>query len=54
MGDIIYKNGLSEQLIKYLIMSEEELSKVCGNVHHENYRINIIKVFKLGLMIINN
>ena len=46
-GDIIHKNSLSEQLVRYLTMSDEELSKVCGNVHHENYRINIIKSIQL-------
>ena len=46
-GDIIHKNSLSEQLVQYLIMSDEELSNVCGNVHHENYRINIIKSIQL-------
>ena len=46
-GDIIYKNSLSEQLIKYLCMSNEDLSKVSGNVHHENYRLSIIKSIQL-------
>ena len=46
-GDIIYKNCLSEQLIKYLFMSDEDLSKVSGNVHYENYRLSIIKSIQL-------
>ena len=46
-GDIIYKNSLSEQLIKYLFMSDEDLSKVSGNVHYENYRLSIIKSIQL-------
>ena len=46
-GDIIYKNSLSEQLIKYLCMSDEDLSKVSGNVHYENYRLSIIKSIQL-------
>ena len=46
-GDIIYKNSLSEHLIKYLCMSDEDLSKVSGNVHYENYRLSIIKSIQL-------
>ena len=46
-GDIIYKNGLTEQLIKYICMSDEDLSKVSGNVHCESYRLSIIKSIQL-------
>ena len=47
LGDIVYKNGLTEQLIKYICMSDEDLSKVSGNVHCESYRLSIIKSIQL-------
>ena len=46
-GDIIHKNSLSEQLIKYLCMSDKDLEKYSGNVQAESYRINIIKSIQL-------
>ena len=46
-GDIVYKNGLTEQLIKYICMSDDDLSKVSGNVHCESYRLSIIKSIQL-------
>lgn len=46
-GDIIHRNSLSEQLIKYLCMSDKDLEKYSGNVQAESYRINIIKSIQL-------
>lgn len=46
-GDIVYKNSLTEQLIKYICMSDDDLSKVSGNVHCESYRLSIIKSIQL-------
>lgn len=46
-GDIVYKNGLTEQLIKYICMGDDDLSKVSGNVHCESYRLSIIKSIQL-------
>lgn len=46
-GNIIYKNTLTEQLIQYLCMSDEDLSLVSGNVHYEDYRLSIIKSIQL-------
>lgn len=46
-GDYVYKNGLTEQLIKYICMSDTDLSKVSGNIHYESYRLSIIKSIQL-------
>ena len=42
-GEIIIKNSLSEQLIKYLLMDIKELSKYCGNSDPLYYKANIMK-----------
>tara|TARA_Y100000589_G_C26738384_1_gene460643 strand:+ start:162 stop:521 length:360 start_codon:yes stop_codon:yes gene_type:complete len=46
-GDIIHRNSLSEQLVKYLCMSDKELEKHSGNVQAENYRVSVIKSIQL-------
>ena len=46
-GDIIHRNSLSEQLVKYLCMSDEDLEKHSGNVQAENYRVSVIKSIQL-------
>ena len=46
-GDIIYKNDLSEKLISYMLLSDEELKKYSGNVMEECYRLSLIHIIKL-------
>ncbi len=42
-GDIIVKNELTEVLIKFLTMADEELSKKSGNISAGIYRIQIMQ-----------
>ena len=46
-GDIIHKNSLTEQLISYMLLSDEELEKCSGRVMSECYRLNLINTIKL-------
>jgi hypothetical protein len=46
-GDIIHKNSLTEQLISYMLLSDEELKKYSGYVMSECYRLSLINTIKL-------
>ena len=46
-GEIIHKNSLTEQLISYMLLSDEELEKFSGHVMTECYRLNLINTIKL-------
>lgn len=47
-GVIVTKNSLTETMIQYLLMSDEELNEQnIGNIHPQYYRVNIMK--SLGL-----
>ena len=46
-GEIIHKNSLTEQLISYMLLSDEELEKFSGRVMSECYRLNLINTIKL-------
>ena len=41
-GDIICKNSMTEQMIKYLLMEYDELKKYSGQVEPETYKKNIM------------
>ena len=41
-GEIIFKNSLTEQMVEYLLMSDEELSKYSGNHMPTDYRCTIL------------
>ena len=41
-GEIIAFNEMSEKIIKYLLLDNKELEKVCGNVTPECYRKGIM------------
>ncbi len=43
-GEIIVKNSLTEQLIKYLLMDFEELSKYSGNSSPIHYKKCIMRI----------
>lgn len=47
-GVIVYKNDITDQLVKYLMMKDEELDNICGNTWMVQYRANIM--FMLALM----
>lgn len=42
-GVIVYKNGITTQLIEHLVMNDEDLEKVCGNGTANDYRVRIIR-----------
>ena len=46
-GEIIKKNALTEQLIKYLFMDIDELAKYSGNTNPYDYKLRIIKSITL-------
>jgi len=46
-SDIIYKNPLTEKLIQYLLMGDNELKRLTGDITPQKYRLNIIKVLSL-------
>ena len=46
-GDIIVCNSLSNELVKYLLMPLDELSKFSGRVNSEQYKIQVIKSINL-------
>ena len=41
-GEIIFKNSLTEQMVEYLLMSDEELSKYSGHHMAGDYRCTIL------------
>jgi hypothetical protein len=41
-GDIVYKNDLSTVMVKFLLMSDDELSKFTNNTTPQHYRKNIM------------
>lgn len=46
-GEIIFANDLSDNLVKYLLMQLEDLSKFSGRVTAEQYKKQIIKSINL-------
>lgn len=46
-GEIINKNSLTEQLMSYMLLSDQELEKFSGRVIAECYRLNLINTIKL-------
>lgn len=46
-GDIIHKNELTEKLVEYLLMTDEELQKYSGRITSDCYRINLIQSINL-------
>ena len=46
-GDIIAKNSMTDEMIRYLMMDAESLGKVSGHVDPSDYRVNIMRA--LGL-----
>lgn len=46
-GDIIYKNEMTEKMIKYLLMNNDELYKVVGHSPPDIYKCNILKGIQL-------
>ena len=46
-GDIIVQNELSDKLIEFLIMNDDDLQEKTGNAHVTEYRKQIIKTISL-------
>ena len=46
-GDTICKNELSEKLISYMLLSDEELNKISGRTYVKCYRLILIHMIKL-------
>lgn len=46
-GEIIYKNEMTEKMIKYLLMDEEELGQYSGYTTPSTYKIHIMKCISL-------
>ena len=46
-GDIIKKNAMTEGMIGYLLMSDQELSKQSGHTHPTDYRANIMRALAM-------
>ena len=46
-GDIIVQNELSDKLIEFLIMNNDDLQEKSGTVHVTEYRKQIIKTISL-------
>lgn len=46
-GEIIFKNTLSDNLIKFLMMSDTELKTESGSIHPKDYRILTMKAIAL-------
>jgi len=43
-GDIIKKNKMTDEIVKYLIMNNSELKKISGNTTPTRYRLNIMNM----------
>ena len=37
-GEIVFKNCMTEQMVKYMLMEDEELCKFSGSTHPQQYR----------------
>ena len=46
-GEILVKNNMTETMINYLLMNEEELSKQIGNTWWMQYKIKIMEALNL-------
>ena len=46
-GEIIFKNEITDTLIKFLMMTNTELEIESGSVHPEDYRIQIMNSLSL-------
>ena len=42
-GDILAKNSMTEEMVKFLLMDTDTLSKVCGNTHPDSYKVGIMR-----------
>ena len=47
VGDIIRKNPMTEQLIKLMMLNDENLKTHSGHVNSECYRLSLIGIIKL-------
>lgn len=43
-GEIIYKNLLTDQLVKFLLLPIEELEQICGSVSPYEYQKSLLKM----------
>lgn len=41
-GEIVVKNAMTEQMVRHMMMDDEELAKVNGTTHPQHYRTLII------------
>lgn len=46
-GEIVYKNDITDNLIRFLMMNNTELEIESGSTHPEHYRILIMKSISL-------
>ena len=46
-GEVIFKNSLSEKMIEYICMSNEELAEITGHAMPEDYRINVMRMLAM-------
>ena len=46
-GDIIHKNSMTEQIISYMLLNDDDLQTKSGNVTPDSYRISLIKMIQL-------
>jgi hypothetical protein len=46
-GEIIYKNEMTEKMVEYLLMDEEELSQYSGYTNPSTYKLHIMKCISL-------
>ena len=47
VGDIIRKNPMTEQLIKLMMLNDENLKTHSGNINSQCYRLSLIGIIKL-------
>lgn len=47
IGDIIRKNPMTEELIKLMMLNDENLKTHSGNVNSQCYRLSLIGIIKL-------
>lgn len=46
-GDIIAQNDMTDKLISFLTMDNNELQKICGNCEVMTYKLQIIKTISI-------
>jgi hypothetical protein len=46
-GDIVFKNDITEKIIEYMLLNDEDLSKYTGSTTSNFYRKNLMKTIAM-------